>query len=256
MEQALKKTKENQYRRGSEMSALPEPSFYTLKTLAKRWNCIEDQILNYVLTGQLKASVLTQGWWMEKGYFEKPDDDNWFRIPENIYTSYDEILDLTLRSVRQILNGNERDDPDFETPKDEYLCFSGQHYPSDVYPEAPSLKPSDLIFRLKQVKKFEGSVTNDKISNFVNIPDKRKTLKQLELEMCADAMPVWEKYYNKHKTEPTRIETAELLIRSYSQKYGHHNVNSIIRHLKLNQLKTEFARYKTRNDEEGKRILS
>ncbi len=223
---------------------LPEPKFYTIKTLAQRWGCIEEQVLNYVMTGQLKASVLTKKWWLEKGCFEEVDERNVCRIPENFYQSYDEILDLTLFSTREILENNQDCNLQLEAPKGEYLQFSSRHYPSDRHPQGIILKTCDFVFKQKYIRNFENQFHIGNHNKFESIETKRVTLKQLELDMSIDAMPLWQDYYQKHQCEPTRIETAELLQTRYPVKYAHHNVTSIIRHLKLGKLKVDFMRFR------------
>lgn len=233
---------------------LPEPKFYTIKTLAQRWNCIEEQVLNYVMTGQLKASVLTKRWWLEKGYFEEFDGRHVGRIPDNFYQSYDEILDLTLFSTREVLEGVEDCDFQFEASKGEYLQFSSRHYPSDKHPRGMVLTTSDLVFRQKYIRNFENQFHKNNNEQFKNVEIKRLTLKQLELDMSPDAMPLWHDYYQKHQREPSRIQTAKMLQSHYPSKYAHHNVNSIIRHLKLGKLKADFIRFRASESKEGKRI--
>ena len=234
---------------------LPEPTFYTLKTLANKWECDEEQVINYMLTGQLKTSVISNGWWLESGTFEKTDDGYSKRVCRSVDLSSGHPLTLYPKSVKKILTNGEIINPTFESKPGTYLCASFRHYPRHIryYSRDEKqfiLEKHDLVFTPGHIAAFEKSEAGEKSADYNgknhNFPDRPKLLDQLKPEMYDDAMPLWEDFITEHGKEPTRKDTVRLLRETYPEKYGQHEESSIERCLKLKSLAIAYSRYKSK----------
>ncbi len=230
---------------------LPDPIYFNMGMLMDRWECDEHKIMHYVRTGQLKCSVATDGWHLEKGIGIQLGKDDWMSEPKSIYYSTNEILTLDMRSIKELLSCGEAVNPYFETLFDEYLCCSTNHYPSPHYPNV-IIKASDLIFTQAHVVEFERGGCTDacsgydaQLSDFINAP---KPLKRLQDDILEDAMPIWLDFYRENRGEPSRKATVKLLVAKHPEKYGSHKASSLERHISLKALVAEFHKYKHSKD--------
>lgn len=140
-----------------EMHELPEPNFYTLEMLARKWGCKVNDILHYGLTGQLKISVLSSGWYLEGGYYDEIEENRPpHRIPDIQRWTINELFvlhhfDLSILAKESIL-----ENPNFEAEPGRYLEVSGMHHTPDSPPHgAKIIGLRDLMIKLEHVREFE-----------------------------------------------------------------------------------------------------
>lgn len=120
---------------------LPEPDFYTVGSLAEKWGCGKDYILNLALTGQLQLSVESHGWWLEMGSIEEHEEMGWFTIPDDFRLSNGELLRLSLRDQKEIVRNGAANDPSFKNDDFDYMRISSHHH----LEEEIVINASDLV---------------------------------------------------------------------------------------------------------------
>lgn len=132
------------------MSNVPEPTFYSLSLLAKKWNCGVDDLLHYGVTGQLNVSVLTMGWWLEKGAYDY-DGDARFRVPEGHVFSQGQLIKISPLTVQKFVGKESVTDPIFIIEEDRYCYISEERH---LQPVVINLK--DLMVSMEDALSFEG----------------------------------------------------------------------------------------------------
>ena len=131
---------------------LPEPKFYSVEMLAKKWGCTPELIIKYGIGDQLKLSVLSRGWHIEYGEaIEEPNGCVTFLPTNYIYYAH-EPLNLCLFSTMDIIRNGSTNNPsfDFDDKKYNYASISDHHHNEKI-----TVTKDDLIIDLKDVLEFE-----------------------------------------------------------------------------------------------------
>jgi len=98
------------------MVKLPEPDYFTTAQLSKRWGVSEEDVLQYAVTGQLRTSVVSKGWYMESGYYdcERDDERQRFTVPDDEFFSRNRLHWLCVRSISEVLDNGVCDNPSLD----------------------------------------------------------------------------------------------------------------------------------------------
>lgn len=213
---------------------LPEPEYYSLEMLARRWGCSVGEVIHYGGIGMIHLCVLSDGWYLESGYYDSPvDSDDRFTVPDNHYYSFNELLPLYPRTIREIARFGEVKNPDFWASTDKYLWLNPFRYDLEQ-PNEDTLSPiiirsNDLFARRLDVKNFEELGANDSqhIVSF-DVPVTDTSLKAMVPQLNEWAMVFWDSYFKQNKKTPTKEETAKFLKKTHKLRWTE---SAIIREL-------------------------
>lgn len=135
---------------------IPDPKYYTLSKLAKKLECDVDDILHYGKTGQLKISVLSEGWYLEIGnYYEEGDDFNLDYLQDNFWVGSDKILSLYPNTIKEIISKGSVSNPQFvHHEENKFWGISSNLYPSHDFPTRIIIELKDLIVTQEDLLTF------------------------------------------------------------------------------------------------------
>lgn len=147
---------------------LPEPEYYSLEILARRWDCPIDEILHYGRTGQLKMSVISEGWYIEEYHYELLSDDEYGQVPDDYRRSYNEALLIHPSSIRKIITNTETSHPLFINEKNgnnisifnDRGMISQEFYNPDKDTHQIVLKRQHLVITKEHLDQFEKTTSH------------------------------------------------------------------------------------------------
>ena len=130
---------------------IPEPKYFKIDQLSKRWSCSKEDVLHYASLSQLELGVISNNWHMERGDYEDTDDDSYYKITTEIFFSSNQYFGLFVRDIKDLIKHGHVFLTSFFTNNDDYLCISNN------YPDVIKIDQNDLLASLHEVNRFEGS---------------------------------------------------------------------------------------------------
>lgn len=201
---------------------LPEPAYFSLAMLSKRWECSISDIIHYGMASDLPICVVSDGWHLEEGYY-----DDGFPIPTGQRYSFDELLPLHGRVIKEISKFGQYSNPFFSAEGDNYLHLDyryDQDEPDISTLKAVQITSSDLMIRKEDVYKFEENgfqptVVKESPSTSVG----RKT----KYEWHNHIYPEIACYIHENGNTENALKMAEDIYSICSAKYGEDNTPDI-----------------------------
>lgn len=170
------------------MKTLPRPKFYTVRQLARKWNCDPQDVLDHAREGSLKLSVLSEGWRIECGGIEK-DDNGLCYIPMPEYFSSGQLLNLSLCSTRGLIKDGLVKNPSFVCKGYGYANIS-----SSLHQEEITVSIKDILIDPEDALEFEGLCKGTQESHPIAPAALRKLYKSyIKENESKGAIPSWKK---------------------------------------------------------------
>lgn len=225
------------------VNILPEHKFYTIHTLAEKWGCSVDIVLNYALTGQLQLSLESQGWKIEYGSIEGDDDGRWFSIPERIKHSRHDLFRLSLRDQKELIKCGTITNPSFKEEEYDYVTAISDIYGEDVVAHLNDV----LVLSIDANAIFEkASESNSAITSVDSEKD------EIEFRKAIDSVPYFYKegikIYGKILQDTGKDPSLKAVVRAVHQlkEFNHFPFETISRHMNKKELIKRYQNSKKR----------
>ena len=139
-----------------------EADFYTVPALAEKLGCSDQTIYLFLQTGQIQASVLSKGWWIEYGVVEEHNKEPIF-IPYD-YKQFSKVLiGLDQLTTMKIINNGILKNPCLgldPIKKSSYAWISEHHHPDGI-----TVTTNDILISKKHEELFSGTSTAKRLSS-------------------------------------------------------------------------------------------
>lgn len=168
------------------MKKIPEPKFYSVALLAKKWGCDPEAVLNYGRTGQLRMSILNREWEIECISVEEHEDKTLHGHVGDVICPKGKLLKLTVDSAEEIISKGSAA-PRFECEGYDYARILSHRHREDIIVEV-----KELLIDPDDVLALEGSVQGAQKASPISVPALERAYKQhVKENESAGTIPTW-----------------------------------------------------------------